>query len=362
LSSESSIIAEFRRAEFLTRSRKSNANQIAIAKAAGVSVSTVSRALSDAGGISDKRRVQIRQLAEDAGYLGRNRPPAAVMRHLRAYVTGSLATGGLAPFYEAVIAGLRDSARESGFTLSIRMVDETSLGPERMLRDQEIEAASMTIFVGIDLTPSLAAYFLDGRCQAVLVNGYDPAMRFDCVAPNNFFGAEFAGRTMLEAGHRKLLYIHDHTRWTTIQRRRGFYAALEGYADAVCTEISVLGGSATELIGEVDRRVRGESGWTSVFCANDMGAFRLMNALEAVGIRVPDQVSVIGFDDLPYAAMMHPRLTTMRVDCTEMARQAINLVQRRLAEPVATPVQVECAVRLQPGETIMQFAQNEKNA
>ena len=204
----------------MTRSPKSNANQLEIAKAAGVSVSTVSRALSDARGISDERRMQIRKIAEDAGYYGRARSAAEPTKHLRAYVTGSLATGGLAPFYEAVIGGLRDNARDSGFSLSIRMVDETSLGPERMARDQEQEEANATIFIGIDLTDGLASYFLGGSQRAILVNGYDPDMRFDCVAPNNFYGARMAGRALLRAGHRKLLYIHDHTRWTTTQRRR----------------------------------------------------------------------------------------------------------------------------------------------
>jgi DNA-binding LacI/PurR family transcriptional regulator len=340
----------------LTKSRKPDANQIAIAKAAGVSVSTVSRALSDARGISDERRSQIRKLAEDAGYLGRGKPQAAPARHLRAYVTGSLATGGLAPFYEAVIGGLRNSARENGFTLAIRLVDETSLGPERMIRDQQTEEASLVIFIGIDPSDALARHFLDGNDRAVLINGYDPAMRFDCVAPNNFFGGELAGRTLLQAGHRNLLYVHDHTRWTTLQRKRGFYAALESYPDASSTAVAIANGAETELLAEVDRRARGQSAWTSVFCANDMAAFRLMNALETVGLKVPDQVSIIGFDDLPYAALMHPRLTTMQVDCTEMARQTIVLAVRRLAEPDATPLQVECGVRLQHGETIAQIA------
>ncbi|TXI06817.1 MAG: LacI family transcriptional regulator [Rhizobium sp.] len=340
----------------MTRSPKSNANQLEIAKAAGVSVSTVSRALSDARGISDERRMQIRKIAEDAGYLGRTRSTVEPTRHLRAYVTGSLATGGLAPFYEAVIGGLRDNARDGGFSLSIRMVDETSLGPQRMARDQEKEEASATIFVGIDLTADLAKYFLNGSQRAVLVNGYDPDMRFDCVAPNNFYGARMAGRALLQAGHRKLLYIHDHTRWTTTQRRRGFYAALEDYADASSLAIGVANGVDADLLAEVERRARGESEWTSVFCANDMAAFRLMNALEAAGLSVPGEVSVIGFDDLPYAAMMHPRLTTMRVNCFEMAHQAILLAQRRIAEPDAMPIQIECAVTLQPGATIAQIA------
>lgn len=337
-------------------SRKPDANQIAIAKAAGVSVSTVSRALSDARGISDERRMQIRKLAEDAGYLGRGKQPPAETRHLRAYVTGSLATGGLAPFYEAVIAGLRSSAQDAGFTLSIRMVDEVNLSRERLLRDQELEEASMAIFVGIDLTDGLAMHFLEGDDKVILVNGYDPAMRFDCVAPSNFFGAELAGHTLLAAGHRDLLYVHDHTRWTTMQRRRGFYSALEAYKGTRCTAIAVAGGVDTELLAEVENRARGKSAWTSVFCANDMVAFRLMNALEAAGLRVPDQISVIGFDDLPYAALMHPRLTTMRVDCAEMARQAISLVHRRLADRTAIPLQIECGVQLQHGETVTQIA------
>ena len=236
------------------------------------------------------------------------------------------------------------------------MVDETSLGPERMARDQEQEEANATIFIGIDLTDGLASYFLGGSQRAILVNGYDPDMRFDCVAPNNFYGARMAGRALLRAGHRKLLYIHDHTRWTTTQRRRGFYAALEDYPDASAAAIGVANGVDTALLAEVERRAKGEADWTSVFCANDMAAFRLMNALEAAGLSVPGEISVIGFDDLPYAAMMHPRLTTMRVNCFEMAHQAILLAQRRISEPDAMPLQLECAVTLQSGATVAQIA------
>ena len=141
-----------------------------------------------------------------------------------------------------------------------------------------------------------------------------------------------------------------------MQRRRGFYAALEAFPEASSIAIGAANGIDSEILAEVARRKSGESDWTGVFCANDMVAFRLMSALEAAGIDVPADVSVIGFDDLPYAALMHPRLTTMRVDCAEMARQAIVLVQRRLAEPDAVPLQVECGVSLEFGGTVAQFA------
>lgn len=337
------------------RSQEAGAKQAAIARAAGVSVSTVSRALADGRGISEARRLQIIKLAEDAGYLRRGRPSAPA-EHLRVYVTGGLATGGLAPFYEAVVGGLCESAEESGFTLSMRMVEEASLGPERIARDEKAEGASATLFVGIDLSPDVAEYFLLGDRKALLINGYDPLMRFDCVAPNNFYGAMNAGNALLRAGHRKLAYIHDHTRWTTIQRRRGFYAAVEDCPGASLIAIGVGRGGEGELAAAVERRATGRADWTGVFAANDMEAFRLMTALDAAGLSIPGDVSVIGFDDLPYAALMRPRLSTMRVDCAELARQAVALTQRRLADPDAPQMQVECAVRLEAGETIAQIA------
>ena len=350
------VAAAHRKDSVLAGTWKSSANQIAIAKAAGVSVSTVSRALAGGGGISEKRRRQIRELAEDVGYLKRGGKVPVAARSLRAYVTASLAMGGLAPFYEAVIAGLRASSGEAGFSLSVLMVNESALAPERIVRDQKTEEAGIVMFVGIDPSDPVIAHLVAEKEKVILVNGYDPQMRFDCVAPNNFYGAFAAGKTLLEAGHRNLLYIHDHTRWTTIQRRRGFYAAVDEFPEATLTSIGIASGTDRELIAEIERRVGGVSGWTGAFAANDMAAFRLVTALDAAGLSVPQDVSVVGFDDLPYAVHMHPRLSTMRVDCAEVALQAIALAQRRIACPDCPPAQIECAVTFEARGTVAQIA------
>jgi DNA-binding LacI/PurR family transcriptional regulator len=341
----------------LRRPQHRHANQTAIARAAGVSVSTVSRALSNAPGISDERRTQIRRLAHEAGYLGRG-PAVTATRTLLTYVTASIATGGLAPFYDAIVTALVATAREAGLALGVRLVDEASLDVRRLERDAATETPIATMFVGIDPSPAIATRYLAGAIPLVLVNGYDPEMRFDCVAPNNFFGGALAARHLLEAGHRSLLYVEDHIRWTTIQRRRGFVAALEQWPDARQSVLGIAASPEATLTAEIERRRRGLSDWTAMFCVNDMSAIRAIGALEAAGFHVPADISVLGFDDLPYASMMNPPLSTMTVDTGMIGRQAIALLLRRLAEPDTHAVQIECGVRRKLGGTVAQLTQN----
>jgi DNA-binding LacI/PurR family transcriptional regulator len=186
-------------------------------------------------------------------------------------------------------------------------------------------------------------------------------MRFDCAAPNNFYGGMLATRQLLAAGHRSLLYIEDHVRWTTVQRRRGFFAAIEETQGARGRLLGIRADREGLLAAEIARRRRGESDWTAAFCVNDASAIRLMGALEAAGLAVPGDISVIGFDDLPYAAMMNPPLSSLSVDTAAIGRQAIALLLRRLAEPGATPMQVECGLRVGGGRTVAPLAQVHAN-
>ena len=106
----------------------------------------------------------------------------------------------------------------------------------------------------------------------------------------------------------------------------------------------------------VQRRKAQLTDWTGVYCVHDLAAIRLIHALEAEGFRVPQDVSVVGFDDLPAASMMSPRLSTVRVDCQAIGAQAIALMLRRLSDPAAGAVQAECAVSVVAGGTIAQIA------
>lgn len=331
-----------------------SANQLDVARAAGVSVSTVSRALSNQPGISEEIRSKITKLAQELGYRARGEAGQAA-RVIRAYVTGNAVTGGLVPFYNAIVEGLNAAAMTAGLILEIRLIRDPSLTLARLDRDTEEAASAGTMLVGIDPSPELAVRLATQK-RVVLVNTFDPEMRFDCVGPNNFYGGALATNLLLSAGHRSLLHVRDHLRPTTYQRHVGYQSAIamtEGARGIVADAPDADEGKLAELARQ---RKAQATDWTGVYCVHDLAAIRLIHALEAEGYRVPQDISVVGFDDLPAASMMSPRLSTVRVDCQAIGAQAIALMLRRLADPDAGVVQAECGVTAVAGGTISQFA------
>jgi len=329
------------------------ANQSDLARAAGVSVSTVSRALSNARGISEELRSQIQGLARELGYRGRG-GGAMETRLVRAYVTVNLMSGGLVAFYSALVDGLRAGAAAAGLNLELKLVRQT-LDPQRIARDAREQDAAITLLVGIDLTTDLAAQF-DAERPAVLVNGLDPQMRFDCVAPNNFYGAALATHQLLAAGHRHVLHLREHVRWTTLEREYGFFNAVSQVAGATGEVLDILDDGDAAMAEAARLKAAGTAGWTGVYAVHDNAAIRFIHALEEVGLRVPRDVSVIGFDDLPSASIMSPRLSTMRVDTGAIGREAIALALRRLEEPGAARLRVDVGVHHVVGDTVSQVS------
>jgi DNA-binding LacI/PurR family transcriptional regulator len=329
------------------------ANQSDVARAAGVSVSTVSRALSNARGISSEMRSQIQGLARELGYQARGGTEPAE-RRVRAYVTVNLMSGGLVAFYSALVDALKASASANGLEIEVKLVRQ-GLDPQRISRDAAEQPVAANLLVGLDLTPEIAAHHGADR-PLVLVNTFDPQMRFDCVAPNNFYGAVEATRQLVDAGHRHLVHIREQLRWTTLQREYGFMNAVQGTPGATGEVVDIRLDGDAALAAAAQAKASGKARWTGVFAVHDNAAIRFIHALEEVGLRVPRDVSVVGFDDLPAASMMSPRLSTMRVDTASIGQQAIALLQRRLAEPGAVPLQVESGVQLVHGDSISQIS------
>jgi DNA-binding LacI/PurR family transcriptional regulator len=330
-----------------------SANQRDLARAAGVSISTVSRALSNSRSISSELRTQIQDLAKELGYQGRGGAPLEA-RLVRTYVTVNLMSGGLVAFYSALVEALRSAAAAAGLVLEVRMVRH-SLDVERLSQDEADSPAAATLLIGLDVTPDISSFFNPDR-PMVLVNTFDPPMRYDCVAPNNFYGAALSAQSLLDAGHRHLLHIREQIRWTTIQRVNGFFSAIAGVPGATGEILDIADNGDAMLAAAAKLKAGGKAKWTAVHAVHDSGAIRFIHALEEVGLRVPRDVSVIGFDDLPAASLMTPRLSTMRVDYDSIGRQAIALLLRRIAEPGSARLQVECGVTPVAGGTISQIA------
>jgi DNA-binding LacI/PurR family transcriptional regulator len=338
---------------------KARKNQLELARKLGVSVSTVSRALSDSPGIGEDLRRQIQKLANEVGYQARGskaRSSKTASRKTVALVTLDRVTGGLASFYDGVLDGMLLEARRSSMDVDVRLIEERAFDL-KLFRGQVDPSAAGMFFVGIDPPEDVRDALASERIPTVLVNGLDPLMRFDSVAPANFFGAYHAARILLDAGHRSLLYVTSELRATTQQRLRGFCAAVTEIPSATVEVCELAAPTREEAEKAVDRLVTGQQAWTGVFCMNDLYAIGVVQALQGRGLRVPDDVSVLGFDDLPFASMMSPRLSTMRVEREAIGRQGVELMNRRLENPGVAAVHVDVSVVPVTGGTVRSASQ-----
>jgi DNA-binding LacI/PurR family transcriptional regulator len=180
----------------------------------------------------------------------------------------------------------------------------------------------------------------------VLVNGTDPQMRLNSVAPANFYGAYAATRRLLDAGHRKILHFTQELRPTIAQRRRGFEAAALA-AGVEPLIVSTLELNANDLVARLLQRAYDVTG---LFIWNDIVAVQVLEAINRNGLG--RRYSIVGFDDLPIASLATPRLSTMHVDREAIGKAAIRLLRLQIEGERAIH-QLELGVTAIEGGTIL---------
>ena len=301
-----------------------------IAKSAGVSPSTVSRALSDHPRISDETKERVRRLAKEMGYT-----PSLLARSL---VTQDTATIGVVitfasdPFLAHLVMSIEKMAREKGFSV---LLSSSYLDP-----DHELEAVSA--FHGrrtrgiIVIGSQIDAGYLEMRDRFPL-----PIVLTNCrtypysVSTDNTGGARRAVEHLTQLGHRRIAYIANRRSYRSNLDRLTSY-------EQVLTEHEIL--ADKNLIVEGDGTLQGGNVAaktllslthppTAVFCFNDMTAIGVLSALQQAQVQVPDQVSVVGFDDIELASHCCPPLTTVRQPTDLMGQRLMQMLLSLIQSP-----------------------------
>ncbi len=320
--------------------RSKRIRQADIAAAAGVSVSTVSRVLTNEPGISETIRQHIFKVASDLGYPLKT--TAETTSGSLALIASDSVTGGLSVFYEGILEGLRSGAAERGMRFDIRLVREARTEPELVKAYLQTAGAEGLFLVGIDPSEDLCRWLEMSGTPTVLVNGTDPKLRFDGVSPANFFGAYNATQRLLDAGHRRILHLTGSHRQTIRERIRGFEAAIASVqgSEGRIVPMNFRGSSSQEAHDTTSAILATSEGYTAAFCMNDFIAVGVLDAVVEAGLRVPEDFAIVGFDDLPCALMTNPRLATMRVDRGAIGREAIGLMIARFRDRDAPARQI----------------------
>jgi DNA-binding LacI/PurR family transcriptional regulator len=303
-----------------------------IAKRANLAPSTISRALQDHPRIGAQTKTRVRALAKEMGYV-----PSTVARSLTANQTwtiGMVVAAISDPFMGRVVEGVEQVAIGAGFNviLSTSQNDrQREIAVIDVLQQRRVDGI---IVVASHLFDRYRRYFDRIEVPIVIIDEQEPAGVIHSVAVDDLGGARLAVEHLLALGHRRIGYVGVTNRPKSNQYRlQGYQATLQA---AGITPDSALIFAANNI---EDHAKRGEAsleplraaGATAIFCYNDMTAIGLLSACYKHDLAVPDDLSVVGFDDIDMAAYTIPPLTTIRQPRLELGQRAMQMVLDLLA-------------------------------
>ena len=318
-----------------------------IAQEAGVSVATVSRVLNARDHVAPETRERITRIVRERGYVA-NRS-ARNLQFGRTGLVGLLVPLVHPHYFSTIVAGATEALAEH----DLRAV----LSPTEHRHDREVTLldrlthgmADGALVVLPEESSDELERLLDTNYRFVVIDPRLPLdARIPAVSAAHTSGADQAIRHLLELGHRRIGAITGPRDYVaTEERRRGYHGALASFGILpdpsleIEADFEIAGGAraASALLDRPDRP-------TAIFAFNDNLAIGTIQAARACGLRVPDDLSVVGFDDSEHSSLITPALTTVRQPLAEMGRTAVNLLRRLLDDQRVETLHVELGTRL----------------
>jgi LacI family transcriptional regulator len=302
-----------------------------VARAAGVSVSTVANVLSRPAVVAPGTRRRVEEAIDTVGYVPSG--PARQLRGLPSPIVGSVTLDLANPFYAEVNRGIEDRLAEAGCLLLACSTDLRPDKEERLLTSLRQQGVRGIVIAPAGADPAPLLRLRDHGTPVVLLDHPRGPLDLCAVAVDDLLGGRLAGEHLVALGHRRIAFVGDTDNPGPVDRRReGLRQALAaGGLDPAEALLDVrlpihplplveAGAAAVPaILGAVPAP-------TAVMCLNDTAALGLLDGLQAEGVRVPADLSVVGYDDLPFARRLAPPLTTVGQPSYQLGQVAAELL------------------------------------
>lgn len=330
-----------------------------VARESGVSYATVSRVLNGYEFVKPSTREKVLLAAEKLGYVPNQqaRSLAGGRSNLIGILVPALDNGYIAE----IIRGIDEELAKSNYNL-ILYTTHRHQGKESNYVATIVNGAADGLLL---VVPSISTPYLDAlrqqRFPYVLIDQSDLAEKSSAVNATNWQGAYDATQYLIKLGHRRIGFIAGMMELTSaIERLEGYRAALSDNHLPVDDQFIVEGDFreqggyiATQSLLDLQERP------TAIFASNDLSAFGAMEAIRQRGWRIPEDISVMGFDDIPQASIAHPKLTTMHQPLDQMGRVAVKMLLEHIENPERLPRRVTLATQLMVRESCQSIGDND---
>lgn len=318
-----------------------------VSRRAGVSRSTVSRLIAGTGYVSDAARIAVERAIEELGY--RPNTLARGLRSNRSNMIGAVVVDVASPFYAQMVGGMQKGARSGGRSVLVASGYAD--------RDEEAHAVielidracdGLILYLENPMREDVVRLIGKSKTPIVTIGGDESPVATAKIHIDNFGGARAAMRLLLEVGHRRIAYLSGGLKYRdTHERLRGIAAAL-GERGLSLEDISVVHGDFAESFGyeATATLLGGRKSYTAIMAGDDDVAAGALAALKAAGKHVPEDISLVGFDDNFHARHLTPALTTVRQPVDAVGFDAAALLNDILDGRTSGPREINAATEL----------------
>jgi len=313
-----------------------------IAKLANVSKSAVSLALNGKNGVSQKTREKVLRIAQEHGYIPRPIIKADQFVQLNTKLLRFVAVtnAGIVteqyeslPFFTELIHNLDRQIGTSGYSLMVSSISIENFQDEITRLEQEQKSAGI-LLLGTNLTPEQINLVASVQPNIVVLDTCFETLDVSFVVMNNVYGAYQAGQYLMELGHQEIGYVGSNTRMYNFDmRRKGFLQALSENG-LMIAETNYFSVSPTVISSQdvFKEKIKNRLNQlpSALFCEADYMAISVIKSLTELGVRVPDDVSVIGFDNIFESQVITPELTTIHVKKDRIALLAVEKLIKQI--------------------------------
>ena len=320
-----------------------------IAKIAGVSVNTVSRALNNKPDVKEETKKKILKIAKELGYV--KNIAASSLRRKISRTVGVILEDSSNPFYAEVLKGIEYASRKQGYQLMLMNTERVYENEEKAIFTFLQRRVDGLIIAPVQTKDDDIRKLVKMNFPVVILGRHFEGIDVDEIHSDEIRGGYLATKHLLERGRKRPLMINSYLfRSAAKMRLEGYKKALAEYeiqfdeSMVITTDIDVENGYEALL-----KAVKSNIAFDSVFCYNDMMAFGAIKALKELGVEIPKDVAVVGYDDIMFSTYIDPPLTTVRIKKFEMGYEAFTMLVRRITgrrkKPKRNILDVELIVR-----------------